>query len=492
MKRIIALLIAIFTVLSVLSLASCAEQQGNNDKGGDTTTQDNSRLDHLPELDFEGTSVKFAVAEGNNGSFTERSIRVEEENGNSVDSQIIARNAGIEERLNVTIDLALITGYKELTSLINSSLASGDTDYDVIGGYQYFDINLATKGYLLDLNKLDAYGADYIDFDADYWAKSYNDNLQYQNIRYWITGDLSLRYTGGAYCTFVNAKLYNEYLNERYGDIYDFVRDGKWTIDALMEMSKLIYGDLNTNEKVDEEDRVGYALEIQDSTNGLAIAADVKFSETNPDGSVVLTFGDDKTVSFMSKLYQLVYENNTLVPANSDSKTTMEFFASGNLGFCTTKVHMAEVYLREMNDDYYIIPFPKFDLNQAEYKGTVHDGVTIFGINYALDEFQVQASAATLELMAAETLRIVTPEYYDNSMKYKYTRDDNAADMIDIIRNSVTTDFVFAWSSTVGLGSWIRANINPSVSSQIRKSRGNWEKQLATLIESLEKASVTA
>ena len=487
MKRIIALLIAVITLLSVISLAACAEKQDDGNKGnGNNNTQAPTRLDHLPDLDFEGTSVKFAVAEGNNGSFTERSIRVEEENGNSVDSQILARNAGIEERLNLTIDLALITGYKELTSLINSSLAAGDTDYDVIGGYQYFDINLATKGYLLDLNKLDAYGADYIDFDADYWAKDYNDNLQYKNIRYWITGDLSLRYTGGAYCTFVNTRLYNEYLNEKYGNIYSLVREGNWTIDTLMEMSNLIYGDLNTDEKVDENDRVGYALELQDSTNGLAIAADVKFSVTNPDGSVTLTFGDDRTVSFMTKLYQLVYENNTLVPTNSDSANTMNLFASGNLGFCTTKVHMAEVYLRQMEDDYYIIPFPKFDSNQAEYRSTVHDGVTIFGINYSLDDFQVQASAAALELMAAETLRLVTPEYYDNSMKYKYTRDDDAADMIDIIRNSVTTDFAFAWSSTIGLGSWIRGSIAPSVSSTIRKSRGSWETSLNKLIESLE------
>jgi len=490
MKRIIAFVVALLSIVSVLSLAACAEKATDTNKENNNNNQAPTRLDHLPDLDFEGTSVKFAVAEGNNGTFTERSIRVEEENGNSVDSQILARNAGIQERLNVNIELALITGYKDLTSTINASLAAGDTDYDVIGGYQYFDINLATKGYLLDLNKLDMYGANYIDFDADYWAKSYNDNLQYQNIRYWITGDLSLRYTGGAYCTFVNTRLYNEYLSERYGNIYDFVRDGKWTMDALMEMSKLIYGDLNTNEKVDDTDRVGFALELQDSTNGFAIAADVKFSVTNPDGSVTLTFGDDKTVSFMNKLYRLVYENNTLIPANSDSQTTMNLFASGNLGFCCTKVHMAEVYLRQMEDDYYIIPFPKFDEKQADYKGTVHDGVTIFGINYALDDFQVQASAATLELMAAETLRIVTPEYYDNSMKYKYTRDDDAADMIDIIRNSVTTDFVFAWSSTVGLGSWIRGNITPSVSSTIKKSRGNWETALTKLIEDLEMATI--
>lgn len=489
MKRIIALLIALITLFSVMSLAACAEKDNSGNKGNNSNTQTSDRLDKLPDLDFEGTSIKFAVAEGNAGNFTERSIRVEEENGNSVDSKILARNAGIEERLNVTIELAALTGYKSLKSTISQSLAAGDTDYDVIGGYQYFDIDLATKGYLLDLNKLDQYSADYIEFDADYWAKSYNDNLQYQNIRYWITGDLALRYTGGTYCTFVNSRLYDSHLSERYGNIYDYVRNGNWTIDALMEMSQLIYSDLNTDEKVDESDRLGYALELQDSTDGLAIAADVRFSVTNPDGSITITFGDEKTISYMNKLYQLVNENKTYIPKNSDSQNTMNLFASGNLGFCTTKVHMAEVYLRQMEDDYYIIPLPKLDEAQTNYRSTVHDGVTLFGINYALDEFQVQATAATLELMAAETLRLVTPEYYDNSMKYKYTRDDDAADMIDIIRDSVTTDFAFAWSSSVGLGSWIRENILPSVSSKINKVSGTWTTKLGQLIESLEKAS---
>ena len=141
MKRIIALVIALVTVFSVLSLAACAEKNTNTEDGGNQTeTGAPTKLDNLPDLDFEGTSVKFAVAEGNNGSFTERSIRVEEENGNSVDSKILERNAGIQERLNVNIELALITGYKDLTSTVNASLAAGDTDYDVIGGYQYFDI----------------------------------------------------------------------------------------------------------------------------------------------------------------------------------------------------------------------------------------------------------------------------------------------------------------------------------------------------------------
>ena len=173
-----------------------------------------------------------------------------------------------------------------------------------------------------------------------------------------------------------------------------------------MEMSKLVYGDLNTDEKVDENDRVGFALELQDSTNGFAVAADVKFSVTNPDGSVTLTFGDDKTVSFMNKLYKLVYESNTLIPANSDSANTMNLFASGNLGFCCTKVHMAEVYLRQMEDDYYIIPFPKFDTNQADYRSTVHDGVTIFGINYPLDDFQVQSVTEGKEALGSALVKL--------------------------------------------------------------------------------------
>ena len=57
MKRIIALVIALVTVFSVLSLAACAEKNTNTEDGeNQTQTGEPTKLDNLPDL------VRFADA----------------------------------------------------------------------------------------------------------------------------------------------------------------------------------------------------------------------------------------------------------------------------------------------------------------------------------------------------------------------------------------------------------------------------------------------
>jgi hypothetical protein len=109
--------------------------------------------------------------------------------------------------------------------------------------------------------------------------------------------------------------------------------------------------------------------------------------------------------------------------------------------------------------------------DQKAYYSSVHDAISLFGINkYSAN---IKASAIVLEAMAAETYRSVRTEYYDNALKNKYTSSPDTAEMIEIISGGAYSDFVLVWCLT------------PYFSGMGAMLRGNLRKQTASLYDSL-------
>ena len=391
----------------------------------------------------------------------------------------------IEARFGITIEsIQQGNNINELQSKIGSALIAGDSDYDVIAGYQFFDVNMATKGYILDLNTLDQYEADYIDIEADYWATDYIRNMHYGDPIYWLSGDLSLRFVGGQYCTFVNSRIYDSVLKDKYGSIYDIVNEGRWTLDMLSEMANLCYRDNNSNDKADEADVLGLIIETdQDPTDGIAVGAGVKWSTREADGSISVTLGGNTMVAFANKFKSITDSGYFYAPARSDSVTQMTVFASGNVAFTVNKLYQSEVYLREMTDNFYIVPTPKLDQYQTTHYTALHDGNTIFGISLYSDA--IPAAAVALEALAAESLRTVTPEFYEFALKFKYTRDDQASEMIDLIKECAYSDFVFVWGNNLSKITHFFRTVSGNPASSYAKLEDSLLTSLRELLASL-------
>ena len=60
---------------------------------------------------------------------------------------------------------------------------------------------------------------------------------------------------------------------------------------------------------------------------------------------------------------------------------------------------------------------------------------------------------ACLEALSAETYRTVTPAWYETALKVKYSRDDLSSQMIDLIKESATSNFIYAFNYAInGMG----------------------------------------
>ena len=483
-RKIITVLLCIAMLASALCLMGCPAANEGQQNGGEVV----NKLEHLEGLDFEGDDIVIVYVEGGNGTFTARSLGAEEDTGDAVDTKVYQRNETVETMLNVVIEpFEGAANFGELAGAISSSLAASSGEYDIIAGYQYFDIGLAAEGYLINLNNLanETWNADYMRLDADYWATNYNDALSYNGATYWVTGDLALRFLGGMYCTFVNGTIYDSVLADDYGSIYDVVRNQKWTLDTFYEMVNDCYVDENGDGETDADDQLGFALELtMDPIDGMAFGSAINFSSKTEEG-VQVVLRNQRTIDFGEKMAKIIDSEAFFAPEGADSHNQMDLFASGNVCFTVASVFHAEVGLREM-DHFYIVPVPKLNEAQATYSSGIHDGCTIFAIPY--DAPNVAASAATLEALAAESQRIVTPEYYDSALKYKYTRDTEAAEMIDLIRDCAYTDFAAAWSNSVNsIVHFFRNNKDKldAINTPMKKLESTWQTSLDELLEKL-------
>ena len=156
----------------------------------------------------------------------------------------------------------------------------------------------------------------------------------------------------------------------------------------------------------------------------------------------------------------------------------MPAFAQGTVAFTVNKLFQSEVYLEEM-DDFYIIPAPKFDETQETYITSIHDGVTIFGITNCTSK--VRQAAAALEFLCAYSHQLVAPEYYEGALKGRYTRDPQAAEMIDLIHSNVTTDFAIAWGASINNIGHIYRDCKLITNKTVTRDRTKWNTSIEEL-----------
>ena len=494
MKRILCL--GLSAALLLASLASCSDNNsqettakvdpvGGNLQPTETEEETGKYLDSLPEtMDFEGYNMRFIVEEGGNGNLTELSIMAEEDTGEVVDSAVYTRNMSVQDRLNISIDLVDVIMFSGLPATVRPVIQAGSDEYDIVGTYQYYGIVMGPEGLMLNLSNLDN-----LDFEREYWGTDYIENMSYKGITYWATGDIALRYTGGMYVTYINDEIWTD----NYADIniYDIVNEGAWTLDKLYEYSDSVYVDINGNGRVDFNDKFGFVFDIEDPTEGMAAGSMIRISERDESGTPYIALNNERTYTFYEKMYNIVANNSGFWHSEDDNNTVMNMFAENRAMIGINKLFQSGIYLRDMEQEFKIIPVPKLNEEQEHYNTMLHDGVTLFGI--PITNRKVDETTIVLECMASESLKTVTPAYYEVALKVKYARDTESGMMIDLIRENVSADFAALYSNSISnIVHVFRSNLQSkteNISSTLEKSQKLWNKALDKLLENIEDSS---
>ena len=126
----------------------------------------------------------------------------------------------------------------------------------------------------------------------------------------------------------------------------------------------------------------------------------------------------------------------------------------------------------QMETDFGILPLPKYDEAQEDYITFVNPAGSCLTVPITVAS--VERSGIVLEAMASESYRYLTPAYYNTALQQKYTRDNESAEMLDLLLQNRVYDLAMIYS-------W--GNIN----AEYRSLADNNKTDLASVVAKREK-----
>lgn len=492
MKKLLVLLLALLMVCS--SFVAC---------GGDTPEETKGSSTSKPQVDEYGREyiedsipedLSFASANKNTVTFFVRSDYAIAKNemdtdstiNDTVNDAIFYRNATVEDRLGVTINQISQPGtsesnYNEWLNQLRNAVLTKSGDYDCAAVYASKGSALAVEGMYYNVKDLDR-----LDLKKPWWNQSLLNELELFDTLYFLGGDIALSQIENAGFIVYNKKIYDEYFMGT--DIYQLVRDGEWTIDKLYEMSSQVWVDENNSGIADDGDILGYQEMPGAGYIDLWLAAlDVKITEFDKEGYPYIAIYNEHSIQAFEKLKKLNYDNRG---ASKNVYTREETtFENENVLFKADVLHNCKNF-RAMDDDFGALPLPKFDKEQESYATYVQNGCSLITVLSTCKDADKDLVGATLELMAAESYRQVTPQYYEICLKGKYSTDAEDAEMYDEILKGIKLDFgfIYATLSINAINSLFR-DLEGDFAKSYQENQLVYEEALDKLVDKLDELS---
>ena len=483
-------------VVSLLMLVACFAACG----GGDETTlpkangtQDNETgrnavKDTVPtDLNFNGESVTFFVR--NQEDLLLNEMDVEKTTNDTLYDAIYYRNATVEDRLGVEIKTigqpAAASGGQATAwnSTLRNAVLTKSGDYDAAAMYASQGSVLAVEGIFYNLLDLP-----YVNFNQPWWNKTILHELTLFDTLYYLAGDIAVTQIARGYCLFYNKDLLAELYQTQNLDLYDVVDQGKWTIDYMGELVSGAWIDENSDGIINDGDTVGYTFAgssggADGTMDAWVPAMGIKIT-TMVDGYPELTFYNEHTVEAFEKVKELHLNNDGSLEGKDFTQTT---FVGGKSLFSRGQLNSGSNY-REMQDDYGVLPIPKFDEGQDDYYTTFHNSGSLVVVLSTCQE--PEKIGATMELMAAESYKQVTPAYFEICLQGKYSDSPEDAAMYDRIIKSMSYNFGFCYStrSLEGVGGLFR-DLTIDIAQTYEANKIKYETALETLIDKLDEIS---
>ena len=470
------------TLAIILLLCLASAQLACGDDAGQTDTTEAEKVSEsttgetypLPEADFGGDTFGILCR-------TEKKYEIwsDGEDGETLNDAVYERNRNVEERYKIKFECHDTPGSwserENFYKVFTGSVLAGEDKFDLVAYYEACAQVPITEGYMLDLKEIKS-----LDFSHDWWYPGYNDTMTVNGKLYSCLGDAAMTTWEYPAVTFFNKNLMDKYGMEYP---YQAVKDGKWTFDMLCELGKRVSEDLNGDGKFDENDLYGWI-----TGDGMLRCMPTSFDFplcVVRNGKPELSVGSEKYYEVYDRVYDVLWNSDWATVLNgSDDNARTKCFTDGRALFYNFDASSV-TELREMNDEFGILPYPKYNEAQESYKTVVFDNHSVFCVPKTAKD--PERSGVILEAMGYESMELVTPAYYEVLLHGKVARDDESRDMLDIIRDSFQFDFAIVNSMMVDsifpfFGGNLKNGVE-SISSAVASRLPVWEERFAALLE---------
>jgi len=485
-RRLHSLFAAALIVLCC-ALASCSGKEGKTDtQGGGATESPEGEIDSpdggysmvedrvkvLDNIEDEDMGKKkFRIAVRDNWYYKEAFI--EEETGENVEDAIYRRNKKVEDRFNIEM-VPLKSAEPQSEAL--KSVRAGDDAVDLVVTHMILLAGSSLSNPYLDWNEIPT-----LDLSRQWFLQDAVREMSVNNKLFVVPGEFCMSILENSYCMYFNKTLLQ---NRGLENPYALVLEGKWTIERLGEITKGLYQDLDGDGKKSTGDFYGLASNHFSSCLTYTYSSGMRIMQLGADGVPGHVVPNEKLYDNFARVYDLLIDNPGAYAGNWGEDNAM--YEDNRVVFWNNMFDRTKV-LRTMEEDFGIVPYPKYDEAQDKYFTMTDGGASMMAIPTTAKE--PEKLGKIIGALNAESWKTVIPEYYDVAIKVKFARDDESAQVLDMLLDGRTFDFGFIYDSWKGYGLYMQellANKNSGIASWFEKRAGAAEKNLAQVLKSFE------
>lgn len=406
--------------------------------------------------------------------------------GEVVSDAVYQRDLAVEEYLGIDINVILEAGaWAERNSFndkIVKAVNAGDNSYDLVNNTIVCTMPASQQGIFTEGGELP-----HVNFDQPWWIANMYERFAIADKLYGFLGDASLSLYKDMNVIFFNKQIWGE--KKPDVNLYDLVRKGEWTLDKFIELTSDMAEDLNGDSVYNENDLLTFVGErVPCGTWQTSLGLDV----------VVLDEAGKPTVLGMTERFVNAYDKMSAYHQNTpgvmrfasiDAQTydSMKLFANGQVATMCNFIYSTE-YIRDMDADYGIIPIPKYDTEQENYITQLGTSTSMLFVPTTASDFAL--TSKVMESLAYYGYTDVTPKYYEVALKTKYSSDVDMQEMLDLIRETATIDFLFVYGTTLSSApnEYFRfTSFIPGIASVYSKTQRVFEKSVEKLVAAYEK-----
>ena len=481
-KQIAALLL----LAMLLPLASCG--------GGETTTDETTTpavntetaaetepldpmearklvSDNLPDKDFEGRSFRILTYDFCVADFVTEGVT-----GALINDAVHSRNTSVAERYNIALEISADRNSGETKALVQNLVKAGEDSFDLISEHMIDTANLAVTHHYRDWNDFT-----HVDPTQAWWNQSSYEDLSIAGQSFLLAGSITPYFLTHYYCVYMNKEL-----GDNYGltdTIYDTVLAGDFTIDYYYSQVQDKWQDLDGDGKMSDADFYGLAAQTTSYASPFIYSFGELTVKQDEEGLPVLDMNEEKFASMVEKIYRLFYESNGTITTDGWDLHRDTFMDNRALFFNGVFEHAISI-INDMEADFAILPFPKWDENQQDYL-TMSDGSSPL-VSVPITAVDTEFIGIITEALAAESWRTVTPAVFDTALKYRGARDETSIKVIEMIEPGGVIDFGFVFGDYNSMG-FVMSNLmgakNSNFASHYASNKASWENRIDKLIE---------
>ena len=459
MKKLISLLLVLCMASSWL--LACSESKQNTDEsdtaaaadpsapsaeGAEAVAETEEIKPDIPDLDFGGEDFTVITAGANDdcgSDWVTYDVFVEEITGDVINDAVYERNDYLMGTYNIVFG-----EYK------TNNTVRGDLVTDIKAGGGSYDAGftgimrcqtLGIDGYVYNM-----YDMPYINLEKPWWDHRLTEDCSLYGDVYLGTGDITVIDNDATWILMFNKKLHADY---QLDDIYTLVREDRWYYDTLYEMLKVATLDLDGDGKLKPQiDQFGFVT-TANTCYGLLYASGEQLAPKNAEGIPTLITDLDRVTRVVEKAGMILGDLDNVFVSDRTSYGTDDLryiFEEGRALFYG-EVAQCIIRMRNSETEFGVIPWPKFDEGQSRFYNFVHN-TAAKAVVIPVSQNNTEMAGAIIEVMAAKSMTTLTVAYYDTALTYKYMRDQESSEMMDIILSSRCYDpaYINEWGSFSG------------------------------------------